>query len=85
MMSSSTRSTDPRYIAEAQRIQRHEREAAAILLRTAAEDYVAQQNAEGARTIYHFIVESFDQTEYEPVRQSARSALTSLEDSGTSL
>jgi hypothetical protein len=42
------RSTDPRYIAEAQRIQRQEREAAAILLRTAADDYVAHQNTDGA-------------------------------------
>jgi hypothetical protein len=79
------RSTDPSYIAEAQRIQRQERDAAAVLLRTAANEYLAQHNADKARTIYHFIVDSFDQKEYEPVRQSARSALTSLGDSGTPL
>jgi hypothetical protein len=79
------RSTDPSYIAEAQRVQRQERDAAAILLRTAADEYLAQHNPDKARAIYHFIVDSFGEKEYEPVRQSARSALTSLGDSGTPL
>jgi hypothetical protein len=72
------RSTDSRYIVEVQGIQRSEREAAALLLRTAADDYVAQQNVERARAVYHLIVESFGQKEYDPVRQSAGAALTSL-------
>jgi hypothetical protein len=79
------RSTDPGYIAEARHMQRQEREAAAVLLRTAADEYLAQHNADKARTIYHFIVESFDQKEYETVSHSARSALASLGDRGTSL
>lgn len=72
------RSTDSRYIVEAQQIQRDEREAAALLLRVAADNYVAQHKVEKARAVYYLIVESFGQKEYEPVRQSARSALTSL-------
>jgi hypothetical protein len=65
------RSTNSRYIAEAQRIQRNEREAAALLLREAADDYVARQDIEQASVVHHLIVESFGPNEYEAARQSA--------------
>ena len=65
------RSTNSRYITEAQRIQRNEREAAALLLRAAADDYVARQDIEQASVVHHLIVESFGQKQYEPAHQGA--------------
>ena len=72
------RSTNPQYTAEAKRVQREEREAAALLMRTAAEEYVKQQNIEQARGVYKLILDSFDAKEYGPVRRSALSALNNL-------
>jgi hypothetical protein len=73
------RSTALDYTAKAQRVQRQEREAAALLMRTAADDYVKQRDIQKARAVYKSIIYSFDEQEYGLVRRSAASALDYLD------
>jgi hypothetical protein len=77
------RSTNPQYMAEATRVQREERDAAATLMRAAADEYVKQQNVEQARRAYKLILDSFDTKEYGRVRRSALAALNNLSSSKT--
>jgi predicted lipid-binding transport protein (Tim44 family) len=73
------RSTSLDYTAKARGVQRQEREAAALLMRTAANDYVKQRDIQRARAVYKSIIYSFDEQEYGPVRRSATSALDYLD------
>jgi hypothetical protein len=74
------RSSDARYSAKAHGFQRHEREAAAVLMRLAAEEYVQNRDMPKARTVYHSMLETFPDTDNEaPIRRSAMAALNILE------
>jgi hypothetical protein len=68
--------------ARAERFQREEREAAAMLMRTAAEDYVNQQDIGRARTVYRSLLDVFPETDYGAIHRGAQSALNYLEEGG---
>jgi hypothetical protein len=75
-----SRSTDIQYTAKAHGFQRHEREAVAVLMRMAAEEYVQRRDMPRAQTVYHSMLETFPDTDDEgPIRRSAMSALNTLE------
>jgi hypothetical protein len=75
-----SRSTALEYTAKAQRFQRQEREAAAMLMREAAADYARQKKMAKARDIYQSIVTTFPEEEYRPIRRSAESSLQQLDE-----
>lgn len=70
--------SNKRYV-EIARAQRQEREAAAILMRSAADDFVKRQEIDKARAVYRRVLETFKNEDYEPIRRSATSALRYLE------
>jgi hypothetical protein len=75
-----SRSTDMQYTAKARDFQRHEREAVAVLMRMAAEEYVQRRDMPKARTVYHSMLETFSDTDTDgAIRRSAMSALNTLE------
>ena len=75
-----SRSTEVRYVANAHRLQRQEREAAVTLMREAAADYAKRNDIGKAREVYQSIVTSFPEEDYGPIRRAAESALTQLND-----
>ncbi len=75
-----SRSTDARYVANAHRLQRQEREAAALLMREAATDYATRKDLASARHVYQSILTSFPEEEYDPIRRAAESSLNQLND-----
>ena len=75
-----SRSTEVRYVANAHRLQRQEREAAAVLMREAADDYAKGQDLAKARAAYQSIITSFPEEDYGPIRRAAESSLNQLND-----
>ena len=72
------RSTDSRYIIQAHRFQRDERDAALTLMREAAEDYTTRHDTARARSTYQSVVSTFWEEDQRPIRESAESSLAQL-------
>jgi len=69
----------PEDAVKAQLFQHQEREAAALLMRTAAEDYVKHDKVRKARVIYQSIIDTFSEEPYRRIQRSAQSALNYLD------